>query len=140
MFHVNNGLYFERVGDGSVRVVKKESATENAPIIFEYTLDANDWASVISSMSVDGEENGGFYYGLNFHRGDPIPDAYKWRFRQPTHCGYDPEKHSKLNSDENPFTRAKFGGFSFKEPEMPPSDPKPCELGHENPSIRQKAE
>lgn len=72
MLHVKDGLYFERLPDNQVRILKKEKGTDDAPISFDMTLDANLWASVIASMSYYGEEDNGFYRALNFHRGDPI--------------------------------------------------------------------
>jgi hypothetical protein len=70
MFHVTNGLFFERLTDGSVRLIKRVSHQENAPVLFEYTLNPNQWASVIASMSYWGEENEGFYRALKFHNGN----------------------------------------------------------------------
>jgi hypothetical protein len=79
MFHAREGLNFERLPDGSVRVfcvIEKEvgNAKGGSPIIlYDITLDANVWASVIASMSYYGEEDYGFYRAMNFHRGDEVP-------------------------------------------------------------------
>jgi hypothetical protein len=74
-FHLSDGLYFQRQPDGSgvVRIIKTESGRKDSPVIFDVTIDASQWASVIASMSFYGEENSGFYRALLFHRGDPPP-------------------------------------------------------------------
>ena len=68
MFHAKDGLYFERLPDNQVRIIKTDQE-------MDITLDANLWASVIASMSYYGEEDYGFYRALNFHRGDPIGET-----------------------------------------------------------------
>lgn len=73
MFHSSEGLYFEKLPDGGVRILKRSGSREDSPVIFDHVLDANQWASAIATMSHYGEENGGFYRALNFHRGDPLP-------------------------------------------------------------------
>lgn len=73
MFHVSGGLFFERLPDNKVRIIKRESGRDDARLIFEQIMDADSWASVIASMSYYGEEDYGFYRALNFHRGDTIP-------------------------------------------------------------------
>lgn len=75
MFHVKEGLFFERLPDNQVRVLKREKGTDDAPVVFDITLDADSWASVIASMSYYGEEDYGYYRALNFHRGDPIGET-----------------------------------------------------------------
>jgi hypothetical protein len=75
MFHVKDGLYFEQLPDNQVRIIKRDDGKDDSPIVFEQTLDANHWASVIASMSYYGEEDYGWYRALNFHRGDPIGET-----------------------------------------------------------------
>jgi hypothetical protein len=72
MFHLTENLYFEKLPNGAVRIVKKSNAAYDAGTVFEVTIDANQWASVIASMSHYGEENYGFYRALSFHRGDDV--------------------------------------------------------------------
>jgi len=70
MFHTNRGLYFDRLEDGSVRVIKREhddQGRETGEELFAITLDANSWASVIASMSKRGEDSGGFERAKTFH-------------------------------------------------------------------------
>lgn len=75
MFHSQNGLYFERLKDGSVRIIKRKDAMQDAEIIADETLDANCWASIIATMSYYGEEDYGFYRATLFHQNEPIPDT-----------------------------------------------------------------
>jgi hypothetical protein len=75
MFHLTDGLFFERLPDNQVRILKCESGRDDAPIVFDITLDAHSWASVIASMSYYEEEDNGFNRALNFHRGDPIHET-----------------------------------------------------------------
>lgn len=67
MFHVKDGWFFERLSDGSVHLFKK--AADGYHNTAALVMDANTWASVISSMSIGGEANGGFYRALDFHTG-----------------------------------------------------------------------
>lgn len=75
MFHLRDGLYFEQLPEGAVRIIKKENGQEGAPVIFDQTVDASQWSSVIASMSHYGEEYYGFYPALSFHRGDDVPSS-----------------------------------------------------------------
>lgn len=69
MFHAKNGLCFDKKEDGSVEVYY-----EGVPN-FSITLTANEWASVIATMSHYGEVNYGFYRALGFHTGAPLDPA-----------------------------------------------------------------
>ena len=59
MFHVKDGLYFEREenpdGIGHVRILKRQDATEDSPIVFDLLVAESQWISVIASMSAGGE-------------------------------------------------------------------------------------
>ncbi len=72
-FHLTDGLFFQRCVGGSVRMVKRENGRDGAPVLFEITVDASAWASIIASMSFYGEENGGFYRAMKFHANEPLP-------------------------------------------------------------------
>lgn len=72
MFHLTDGLYFERLPHGQVRILKRDGAADDAPVLLNLIVDANAWASVIASMSYYGEEDYGFYRALNFHTGAPL--------------------------------------------------------------------
>lgn len=73
MFHVEKGLYFERVDrdspddKGHVRITKRESAFPDSPVVFEVTLDADAWASIISTVSKGNEIDERFYAAQDFH-------------------------------------------------------------------------
>ncbi len=71
MFHLTNGLYFERLDDGSVRIVKTDGPAgpddDGSVIEFDITTDASGWASVVATVSAHGEEDGGWQRALDFH-------------------------------------------------------------------------
>lgn len=77
MFHLRDGLFFDSLPDGQVRIrksVEVEAGSAHggsSQLVFDVTLSANEWASVIASM----REDYGFYRALNFHRGDPIDET-----------------------------------------------------------------
>ena len=50
MFHSNNGLYFERLPDGGVRILKKADENESSQVIFDHVVDAGQWASIVAAM------------------------------------------------------------------------------------------
>lgn len=56
-FHSQDGLCFSRVENGSVTVelVADGAQYATAEPTFKTTLDASLWASIVSSMSADGE-------------------------------------------------------------------------------------
>lgn len=62
MFHVQDGLYFERLTSteryGWVRVVKKDERGE--AILWETVISPEGWASVTASMSCFGENSNTF--------------------------------------------------------------------------------
>lgn len=51
MFHSNAGLYFEKLPDGAVRILKRSGNEPDSPVIFDHVLDAGQWASVVAAMS-----------------------------------------------------------------------------------------
>lgn len=64
MFHANNGLYFERLPDGGVRVSHWLHGAANAGradqasvqvLDRSWHLSASEWASVMASVSARGE-------------------------------------------------------------------------------------
>ena len=57
MFHARGGLYFERLVDGSVRVVLKRrvTKTDGPDVAFEVVLDSLTWASVVAAVSKRGQ-------------------------------------------------------------------------------------
>lgn len=67
-FHWKDSIFFERTADASVRVTKGGDFDTDGEEVF--TIDRNAWASIVSSVSEGGEENGRFYDALRFH-GEP---------------------------------------------------------------------
>lgn len=63
MFHTSDNLFWERVEDGGVRVVKLRAGASSYPtidsadVLFEVTIPWNHWCSVIASMSRTGESH-----------------------------------------------------------------------------------
>ena len=72
MFHVADGLFFERYATGEVRVVKTSDGRMDGPIVFDQIINMHVWASVIATMSYYGEEDYGYYRALDFHAGIPV--------------------------------------------------------------------
>ena len=74
MFHAHDGWFFERMEDGSVRIIKRTEAEEDSPIIaegiFEANEKANHWASIVASMSKGDEVDGRFYAAKRFHESE----------------------------------------------------------------------
>ena len=52
MFHVRNGLYFKRLDDGSVLLIKKDGA--DGPLVFEAAIDKDSWCSVVAHVCEHG--------------------------------------------------------------------------------------
>jgi hypothetical protein len=52
MMHTKDGLYFERVGQGDVRIVLEKDQYNKT----EITLPADMWASVVATVSLRGED------------------------------------------------------------------------------------
>lgn len=82
MFHLRDGLYFERLPDHQVRILKRESGHDDAPAVFDITVDKDSWCSVIATMSYYGEEDSGFYRAGKFHYGAPYHDNKSWSMTQ----------------------------------------------------------
>ncbi len=55
MFHSRDGVFFQRQEDGSVRVLIRETGHDEAPVLKDATLGPSEWASVVASMSKEGE-------------------------------------------------------------------------------------
>lgn len=68
MFHTQNGLFFERLADGEVRVIKtwdgREPRADN--IACDEVLTPGSFASVTSSMSARGETSETHREALDF--------------------------------------------------------------------------
>lgn len=66
MFHVSDGLYFDRLADGSVRICKKCGNVN----VFDQNIDSNAWASIISSVSKGGEADLRYFAAKDFHNSE----------------------------------------------------------------------
>lgn len=66
-FHVKNGLCFERLSDGAVRIFKQESHI--LEVVWEERIDADSWASVVASVSAYGENSASFQAAEMLHQG-----------------------------------------------------------------------
>ena len=66
-FHVQDGLVFKRLLDGSVRIQKHADAKEDSPITTEFVIDKRVWCSVIAQMSAGSEIDNRFYAAEAFH-------------------------------------------------------------------------
>lgn len=77
MFHWQNGIYFGRRKDGSVRILKFEAFKHDWPdadgeyteAVMDLTIPANHWGSIVASVSHAGEEGGRWYQAMDFHNG-----------------------------------------------------------------------
>lgn len=67
MFHLENGWYFSREKDGNVKITKREDAEADAKLITTITMTADDWASVVASVCLDGETRDAHSAALHFH-------------------------------------------------------------------------
>lgn len=67
MFHLTDGWYFERLPEGKVRILKRESAHDKAPIVAEVVVDGPGWCSIIASMSAEGETSHKYDEAVEFH-------------------------------------------------------------------------
>lgn len=79
MYHQRDGLYFGRMKDSSVRILKlpKQRANDGFPSADGDHFDAEidlvippyHWASIVASVSAAGEEGERFYQAEKFHAG-----------------------------------------------------------------------
>ncbi len=76
-FHAKNGWFFERVSDGDVQIkfvpqIPEESldaATKLLGALLNVTVDADTWASIVASVSGDGEDARTFAAASLLHKG-----------------------------------------------------------------------
>lgn len=57
MFHSKNGLFFERLQDGSVHIIRTYDARDVRAdnVVLDIALSASEWASVVASVMLRGE-------------------------------------------------------------------------------------
>lgn len=66
-FHTHDGFYWRRLPDGSVRIIVAESARSDSPVLREHVLPENEWASVVASVSDEGENWDRWMAARQFH-------------------------------------------------------------------------
>lgn len=64
-FHLREGFHFERVGDGDVRI----TYAPKGEIVAQITVPENEWASVVASVSANGETAGTWQSARGYHMG-----------------------------------------------------------------------
>jgi hypothetical protein len=79
MFHWTNNLFFGRRSDKSVRILKfravpsiwpaADNEYSNDATDLDVTIPANEWASIVASVSYAGESDGRWNQALEFHNG-----------------------------------------------------------------------
>lgn len=67
MYHWQNGWYFERLENGEVHIFKKTEP--DVPVIPQMYIPANEWASIVASVSKDGENSSTYTAAENLHSG-----------------------------------------------------------------------
>lgn len=69
MYHSENGLFFSRNEDGSVRITKRAGGKATGDIEFEQTLSDGVWCSAVCNVSKGGEIDNRWYKHKDFHNG-----------------------------------------------------------------------
>lgn len=74
MFHSKNGLFFERLKDGSVHIIRTYDARDVRAdnLVLDITLSASEWASVVASVMLLGETGDTYKLALGIHNWDGI--------------------------------------------------------------------
>lgn len=77
MFHSHDNLFFGRIPDGSVRILKFHRPPAKFPrvdglytadeVSLDVLIPCGSWCSVVASMSLLGEENLRWYAAMSFH-------------------------------------------------------------------------
>lgn len=75
MFHYSDNLFFGRMSNGSVRILKFKGKPPEWPLaeglyedaILDVIVDQHSWCSIIASVSSFGEPSGGFDRAKEFH-------------------------------------------------------------------------
>jgi hypothetical protein len=70
MFHVKEGLYFERMAYGKVHIMKRSTVHPESPIEMDMILEDSDWASIVASVSARNETGETYREAMEFHHRD----------------------------------------------------------------------
>lgn len=69
-FHNREGWYYKRIDDkGTVRIRKRASAHEDAPVVAEIEIPENEWASIVAHVTAGGETGASWRAAREFHAG-----------------------------------------------------------------------
>ena len=55
MFHVEDGLFFERLDDGAVRIQKREGPLVGDKVLMDVIVSVDSWCSVVAHMGAKGD-------------------------------------------------------------------------------------
>lgn len=66
-FHAFGGWYFRRDTDGHVTIEVTETAQADAPLARALTVDPATWASIVASVSAEGESGERWRRALDYH-------------------------------------------------------------------------
>lgn len=66
-FHWQDGLFFKRVPDGNVRIRQHAERGASDEVLSEIIIPPNEWASIVCSVSHDGEDSERYRMALRFH-------------------------------------------------------------------------
>jgi hypothetical protein len=69
MYHESNGLFFDRLQNGSVRIIKTTDGKDpnEGNILFQQDIPENTWASAVCSVSRLGETVERWNAARDFH-------------------------------------------------------------------------
>ncbi len=113
MFHSRNGLFFQATGQGTVAIVatndgkepfsrsKPDSSEIETNIVCNVTLPENEWASVVCSVSKDGETAARWNRARRFH-GTELPFERR-------EFGADGDKSVALTAEDEEWLNAPMG-------------------------------
>ena len=70
-FHSRDGLFFDRLSDGSVRILKTDGKRpeEGGKIEFDMTMDDGTWGSIVLTMSAFNERPNDWHKWMDHHHG-----------------------------------------------------------------------
>lgn len=69
MFHWKDGWFFERMSNGAVMITKRKDGGMESPIVTREIIPPEEWASVVASVSLGGENDRRWFKALDFHNG-----------------------------------------------------------------------
>jgi len=66
-FHSHDGWFFQRIPDGKVRIRQHAQQGASNQVLAEVVMSAHEWASIVCSVSHDGEDGERWKRALQFH-------------------------------------------------------------------------